>query len=209
MRVQQRNQRQSVCLALLVCVALGLQGCGDTVVPGNSGQSATSNTDTKAAATDGAWSAVGQWPFIPIHAAVLPDGRVLTYGSTSGGEQGGHLQYDIWDPAAGLGSGSHLTLPNSTSVDTFCSAGLVMPQSGNFITASGDWRGRPDGLGLNRNRDVLSFDYRNNGVSKLSRSINHQRWVVPVGKVTHRYVTTGWLRQQHRKSIVPDRVGGC
>jgi hypothetical protein len=130
----------------------------------------------KAASTDGAWSAVGQWPFIPIHAAVLPDGRVLTYGSTPQGEQGGHLQYDIWDPAAGLGSGAHLTLPNTTSVDTFCSAGLVMPQSGNFISASGDWRGRPDGLGFNRNRDVLSIDYRSNGVSKLSRSINHQRW---------------------------------
>lgn len=160
-------------VGVLVLLAGLATSCGD---PDTSPSPGTAPTASKAAAADGAWSAVASWPFIPIHAAVLPDGRVLTYGSTPSGEQGGHLQYDIWDPAAGLGAASHLTLPNTTSVDTFCSAGLVMPQSGNFVTASGDWRGRPDGLGTNRNRDVLAFSYRDNGARKLDRSINHQRW---------------------------------
>ncbi len=171
-------------------VSLALIGCGDG---GNSNPDATdgqrySLVSTKAASSDGAWSTVGSWPFIPIHAGVLPDGRLITYGSTPDGEQGGHLQYDIWDPADGLGASSHLTLPNGTDVDTFCSAGLLMPQSGNFITASGDWRGRPNGYTTNRNKDVLSFNFRDNSVEKLPRSINRQRWygtmtMMPSGEV--------------------------
>ena len=36
----------------------------------------------------GSWSAVMPWPIIGIHAALLPDGRVLTFGSDEHGEQG-------------------------------------------------------------------------------------------------------------------------
>ena len=38
--------------------------------------------------TTGSWSAVLPWPLIGIHAALLPDGRVLTFGSDENGEQG-------------------------------------------------------------------------------------------------------------------------
>lgn len=43
------------------------------------------------AATQGAWGPQVKWPFIPIHAVVMPDGRVMTYGSLSNGQQGGKL----------------------------------------------------------------------------------------------------------------------
>ena len=50
---------------------------------------------------DGAWSAVNPWPIIAIHAALTPDGRVLTYGTNGVGAQTGYFIYDIWDPSAG------------------------------------------------------------------------------------------------------------
>ena len=71
--------------------------------------------------TDGAWSDVYDWPLIAIHAALTPDGRVLSYGTDGTGKQTGYFIYDIWDPSAGLDSG-HMTLNNMTLTDVFCSS---------------------------------------------------------------------------------------
>ncbi len=120
----------------------------------------------------GEWTGTASWPFIPIHAVNLPDGRVLTYGGRAGG-QGGQVNYDIWDPSLGLGPNSHLTLPNTTAVDTFCSAMLLMPQTGNVLAMSGDSRGRNSVV---RNQDVVAYDYRTESVRRLDRGINRQRW---------------------------------
>ena len=51
------------------------------------------------------------WPLIPRHAALTPDGRVLTYGSDGAGTQTGYFIYDVWNPSAGLSKG-HITLDN-------------------------------------------------------------------------------------------------
>jgi len=83
----------------------------------------------------GAWSSgLAEWPLIPIHAALLGDGRLLTYGTDGNGTQTGFFIYDVWDPQAD----SHLTLPNQTATDLFCSAQIVLPQSGNVLVAGGD-----------------------------------------------------------------------
>ena len=90
----------------------------------------------------GGWSALAKWPVIPIHAVLLGDGRVVTYGTSVTGQQTGHLTYDIWDPRAGLGAASHLTLPNTVATDLFCNAQLVLPSSGELFMAGGDvWDG--------------------------------------------------------------------
>ena len=36
------------------------------------------------------------WPIIPIHLALLSDGRVMSYGSDQNGAQTGLLSYDLW-----------------------------------------------------------------------------------------------------------------
>ncbi|HEU4353334.1 MAG TPA: hypothetical protein VFR66_15810 [Burkholderiales bacterium] len=59
----------------------------------------------------GMWSPVAPWPVIGIHAVLLPEGRVPTYGTDTNGRQTGLFTYDVGDPAAGL-DGGHLTLPN-------------------------------------------------------------------------------------------------
>jgi|GEM_PF-5784914 len=96
---------------------------------------------------DGQWSDVGDWPFVAIHAALLPDGRVVTYGSdgdvidgTDRGGRGrtGQFLYDVWDPTLDLGDLSHMTLENTTSTDLFCSAQILLPDSGDMLIAGGD-----------------------------------------------------------------------
>lgn len=110
--------------------------------------------DTVAAGVDGRWSAVFDWPFIPIHVVLLPDGRVFSFGTDDGSPGGkavptGQFVYDIWNPLDGTGTASHLVLPNFTDVDTFCAAQLVLPvragQPGAGVAViGGDTFPRPD-----------------------------------------------------------------
>jgi len=121
----------------------------------------------------GKWSNVVDWPLIAIHAVNSPDGRVLTYGTDRQGTQGAQFIYDIWDPSAGTGPGSHFTLNNTLGVDSFCSAAMVLPDSGNIIMPGGD--ARPQG---NTNRGVSDSPIFNTSTNTLSRAANMStaRW---------------------------------
>ena len=52
---------------------------------------------------------------------------------------------------AGPSGGGHLTLPNTTGTDVFCSSQIILPQSGNIFLAGGDnWvNGRTTNTGNN------------------------------------------------------------
>ncbi len=123
----------------------------------------------------GAWQSVpgNNWPMIPIHATLTPDGRVVTYGTQGNGKQSGYFFYDVWDPEAGLEAG-HLTLPNRTQTDIFCSAQVVLPQSGSIFLAGGDtWSGiRSTNVG---NNNTNLFDYTNNSLAR-GNNLNRARW---------------------------------
>ena len=71
------------------------------------------------------WSPVYAWPGVAVHAVLLQDGRVLTYGSTTTGQQTGSADYDIWDPTGAPDAG-HLTLPNGSGTDIFCSSSVLL-----------------------------------------------------------------------------------
>src|SRR6476659_9580329 len=62
----------------------------------------------------GGWSTLAKWPLIPLHAILLPDGRVLSYGGNSGGQQTGRFIYDVWSPSQGMAADSHWTLRHTT-----------------------------------------------------------------------------------------------
>jgi hypothetical protein len=49
------------------------------------------------------------WPIIPLHMVLLPNGRVMSYGTDKTGAQGAQLVYDVWDPK--IGTGSHRITP--------------------------------------------------------------------------------------------------
>ena len=59
----------------------------------------------------GRFGAAFGWPLIPVHVALLPDGRVLSYGTDERGRQGSQFSYSVWDPALGTAANSHLVLP--------------------------------------------------------------------------------------------------
>ncbi len=71
----------------------------------------------------------------------------------------GFFIYDIWDPKLGLGPQAHLTLPNTTNTDVFCSSQLVLPQGGGvFVTGGDNWTGTGTTNTGNRNSNVMSYE---------------------------------------------------
>lgn len=86
----------------------------------------------------GAFGPIIGWPLIPLHAMLMPDGRVLSYGTDEQGQQTGLFVYDIWDPSRGTGADSHFVLPNTTGTDLFCSAQTLLPTTGEILLAGGD-----------------------------------------------------------------------
>jgi YVTN family beta-propeller protein len=127
----------------------------------------------RADSVNGAWSPVYSWPLIPIHAVLLPDQRVFSYGSTATGVQGGSFIYDVWDPAAGP-SGGHLTLANLTSTDLFCSSQLVLPGGNDVFIAGGDvWNGTQVLNSANPNTNL--FNFLANTLTRQN-NMNRARW---------------------------------
>jgi len=116
------------------------------------------------------------WPLVAIHALLTPDGRVLSYGSNNAGAntvQTGFFIYDVWDPAEGL-SGGHLTLDNRTNVDLFCSAQVILPQSGDIFLAGGDnWKGNR--VSNSGNPKTNLFRYTDNTLFS-GKDMNRARW---------------------------------
>ena len=92
------------------------------------------------AKTTGAFAAPVNWPIVPLHVALLPDGRVFNFGSTEDGKQGGYV-YDVWDPAMGTGKASHTTLPTIPNgrplTDIFC-AGQALLGTSKLLITGGD-----------------------------------------------------------------------
>jgi len=123
--------------------------------------------------TAGAWSPVKSWPLIPLHAVLMPDGRVLSYGTKSDGTQTGYFIYDVWDPSAPAGS-QHLTSQNTTGTDIFCSSQVVLPGDGGVFIAGGDnWTGTATTNTGNNNSNV--FNYGNNTLTRYN-NMNRSRW---------------------------------
>jgi YVTN family beta-propeller protein len=122
----------------------------------------------------GAWSPPFAWPLIAAHAVLTPDGRVLTYGTDGNGIQTGLFIYDIWDPSVGPTAGGHLTMPNITNTDIFCSSQVVMAGSGEVFIAGGDnyVSGKTTNTG-NNNTNV--FTPSTNGLAR-GNNMNRPRW---------------------------------
>jgi hypothetical protein len=146
----------------IICVLLALYGL------------VTSDT-AGANRTAGAWESpeANNWPLVPVHASLTPDGRVLTFGSNSGGKATGFFIYDVWDPAAGL-AGGHVTLDNLTGTDIFCATAVTLPDSGDIFIAGGSkWTGlRASNAGNNKS---TIFDRDDNSLT-LGADMKRTRW---------------------------------
>jgi hypothetical protein len=122
----------------------------------------------------GSFGPVVDWPLIPLHSVVLPDGRVMSYGTDAKGQQGAQFIYDVWTPSAGTGPSAHLTLPNTTSTDIFCSGQIVLPRSGEVLLTGGDKT-----IMGTRNysvRDVNFFDPVTSTMRSSGQAMRSLRW---------------------------------
>lgn len=87
------------------------------------------------APTRGMWGATQNWPMNGLHAVLMPNGKVLTYGTplNTPGTQDGRT-YDQWDPALGFGAASHSTSYEAGRHNSFCSAAAWLPDGRLLVT---------------------------------------------------------------------------
>jgi hypothetical protein len=89
------------------------------------------------AATKGVFGPAVNWPVIPIHLTLLPNGRVLSFGSDQAGLQGA-LVHAIWNPSLGTRASAHTVLPNVIKTDIFCAGQTVISSTGETLIVGGD-----------------------------------------------------------------------
>ena len=176
---------------LALCVgALLLASCGGSDDSASAAK-ATEADDRKAALATtppasnpgdanvkGVWGPVFDWPLIPIHAVLMPDGRVMTYGSRPDGSSTAFFGVDIWDNTGEPNSG-HLSLANGTGNDLFCGSQLLLPPVGNapvpsvFMAGGDAWNGSGNTfVGINRS---TVFNAAANNLVRGS-NMNSPRW---------------------------------
>jgi hypothetical protein len=119
----------------------------------------------------GTFGAQVAWPIIPIHAVLLPDGRVLSYGSDTTPVQTGYYVYDVWSPPTETGGDLHQTLPNGTGTDIFCSSQVVL-LNGDVELYGGD--NLPPDTNT-QNHDVNQFRPAQNTLVRTG-TLNRLRW---------------------------------
>jgi DNA-binding beta-propeller fold protein YncE len=85
----------------------------------------------------GMWSSPFEWPMNGLHNMILPDGKVLTFGTNGEGNiQEGRL-FDVWDPYSGFDSASHTTTYDGTRQDSFCASGAYL-NDGSLLISGGN-----------------------------------------------------------------------
>jgi Domain of unknown function (DUF1929) len=141
------------------------------------------------AATKGTFGPVIQWPSVPIHWVLTPDGRVMNFGASSTGNQGGELDYSVWNPALGTGADAFLLLPNTTEVNTFCAAQWLIPETGKVLITGGTIVIPPvRGIGID---DVTVYDPQTDTVSNTT-PMAYRRWYpTTIGTLSGEVVALG------------------
>ncbi|WP_146203417.1 Ig-like domain-containing protein [Leucothrix pacifica] len=147
---------------------------------------------------NGQWSDVIPWPHVPVTAANLPDGRILTFSSNQRDAfpSGPEFSYaSTWDPA----SNTFTDMPHE-SHDMFCGHLSMLEDGRVFING-----------GRNHVKTTSTFDFRDNSWNRLD-DMNRGRWypttvAMPNGSVLTAIGSSGgqypevWTEGQGWKSL--------
>jgi hypothetical protein len=127
------------------------------------------------AARLGLWSESFDWPVLPVHAHVIPDGTLLSWGVNGEGNLPGWTDASLWDPTRG-----RFAVLREDSTNLFCAGHTLLPD-GRLLVAGGHLSGGPlpvagghpdQGAGA---PDVTVFDPRARTWTKAGR-MNAGRW---------------------------------
>ncbi len=131
----------------------------------------------------GLWSDVYDWPLVAVHAALLPNGKVLAWDATpDDADDDPHTtdnyttRVTLWDPV----SDTHVQTNNDTDTDLFC-AGSAHLWDGRILFAGGDG-GRAGANGPLANTNIY------NPVSNTwhrTQNMNAPRWYSSVAALSN------------------------
>ena len=115
---------------------------------------------------DGEWGEVIDDALIAVHSMVLPNGKVLAFGTDgTSGNYDARFVYSLYDPE----TGEITVLPNTTGTNIFCSNMSIDPTTGNVIIMGGDNHNTGEGSGTwSGINDVVVFDYETETIRNLS-----------------------------------------
>ena len=121
--------------------------------------------------TNGMFAPQMAWPVIPIHAALQPNGHLITYGTPLNRAEQGGLVYDDWNPALGTADAGHTLTPSMEAYNAFCNALQTLPD------------GRVLMVGGNSTNSTMYFDARA-GAESMGPGLNRSRWYASVMRLT-------------------------
>lgn len=104
-----------------------------------------------------------EWPLMPIHVALAPNGHLISYGSPLKVAAQEGMVYDDWDPAAGTVATSHQSTPSMGGVNSFCNQLELMPD------------GRLLMVGGNSTMSSMAFDPQTK-IMTMGPNLQRQRW---------------------------------
>jgi hypothetical protein len=132
-------------------------------------------------AVEGKFGPLFQWPVIPLHVSLLPDGRVLGFGGNASGKKS-TLTYAVWNPAMGTAPESITALSNTTNTNVFCSGGGLIPSTGDVLIVGGDRKvNNQANYGI---ADFNIFRLASNLLEHQTQKMANRRWYPSVVTLT-------------------------
>lgn len=111
------------------------------------------------------------WPVIPLHAALLPNGHLLSFGTPVSTARQDGVSYDDWNPAQGMVDFAHTQAPSMHDYDSFCNALHTLPD-GRVVMVGG-------------NSTMSTMLYRpDTKAQTMGANLHRERWYASVLRLT-------------------------